>query len=774
LAQIPRFFPHDAWLSTLGLEPRDSVAYATQAHQQAQRALRELRWTRYVSASCQKGKVVHEHLGASQARDGGARFSALVGGRQPLPMQRTTIEVAALLRDGGLAIIEAPMGEGKTEAALYLAAAWLDNRRARGAYFALPTQANQRPDVRPGVGLSYAFAAGLGCGAAAPTRTRGALCRFARLREGGRMFDVENVHEDGDRSNFPAPDVVASEWSTYRKRGLLAPFGVGTVNQALLAALVTRHMFVRLFGLWAKVVIIDEVHAYDVYTSDLLKTLLTWLGALGAQVVLHSATLPSTKKLELAASYAAGAGLPQQLVEERSFPRITWTSAGGTSIRQVETSERSRKTTRVRWMDQHRPQTERAGYPLGEALVRALQDGGRAAVICNTVGSAQQTYRALSRYFGSAQAVGSIGLSTATDGEPELELLHARIPFTERQRRVLRARRRFGPPGSAVPKGAEDGSEDSATMPAVRPRRAVLVATQVIEQSLDLDFDLMVSEMVPLDLLLQRTGRLHRHPQSRLQGLQNPTLWILEPRVDEDQPRFETASTYVYAEHFLLRSWLALGRRMLADGELTLAIPADVSDLIEEVYDDRDPPSRPPQIVKAWEQTLQKLQAETKRLAYEASARRLDPPDAQDTEALGRYTSNAVEEDDVELQPRFQALTRWGPLTVTVVPYRQGVGCSLDPAGAHPIDPQRKPQDLEEVKALLRHSIPVSTRGLTLDLLRAPVPHGWQESLLLSHCRQLALDPADRSTLIGRFRVRLDPDEGLVIEAGIEDKKEPE
>ena len=118
------------------------MAYATQAHQQAQRALRELRWTRYVSASCQKGKVVHEHLGASQARDGGARFSALVGGgRQPLPMQRTTIEVAALLRDGGLAIIEAPMGEGKTEAALYLAAAWLDNRRARGAYFALPTQA---------------------------------------------------------------------------------------------------------------------------------------------------------------------------------------------------------------------------------------------------------------------------------------------------------------------------------------------------------------------------------------------------------------------------------------------------------------------------------------------------------------------------------------------------------------------------------------------------------------------------------------------------------
>src|SRR5205823_4406249 len=161
------------------------------------------------------------------------------------------------------------------------------------------------------------------------------------------------------------------------------------------------------------------------------KGLLNWLGALRSPVVLLSATLPSTKKRELAAAYAAGAGWREQAVEEQPYPRITWTSAGGTGVRQVDTSERGRKTIQVHWMDGRRPQTEGSRYPLGGALVGALQEGGCAAVICNTVASAQQTYRALRRYFGSSQTRGGIGLSMATDSEPELDLLHARFPFIE-------------------------------------------------------------------------------------------------------------------------------------------------------------------------------------------------------------------------------------------------------------------------------------------------------------------------------------------------------
>src|SRR5205085_2462872 len=140
------------------------------------------------------------------------------------------------------------------------------------------------------------------------------------------------------------PDVLASEWFTYRKRGLLAPFGVGTLDQALLAALVTKHVFVRLFGLADKVVIVDEVHAYDVYTSALLSCLLSWLGALRSPVVLLSATLPLAKKRELAAAYASGAGWAERSLREQPYPRITWLSSDDGDVQNVQTSERSQKT----------------------------------------------------------------------------------------------------------------------------------------------------------------------------------------------------------------------------------------------------------------------------------------------------------------------------------------------------------------------------------------------------------------------------------------------
>src|SRR5690606_27488096 len=103
--------------------------------------------------------------------------------------------------------------------------------------------------------------------------------------------------------------VVAREWFTRRKRGLLAPFGVGTVDQALLGVLSTPHHFVRLFGLAGKTVVFDEVHAYDVYMTTLFERLMTWLGALGSSVVVLSATLPDQRRRALLDAYADGAGI---------------------------------------------------------------------------------------------------------------------------------------------------------------------------------------------------------------------------------------------------------------------------------------------------------------------------------------------------------------------------------------------------------------------------------------------------------------------------------
>ena len=104
--------------------------------------------------------------------------------------------------------------------------------------------------------------------------------------------------------------------------------------------------------------------------------------------------------------------------------------------------------------------------------------------------------------------------------------------------------------------------------------------TQIIEQSLDLDFDLMATELAPIDLMLQRAGRLHRHERAqRLPGLHKPTLWMcLLPLGNGGAPDFGRHK-FVYDEHVLLRSWLAVKDRK------QIAIPAELEGLIEFVYD---------------------------------------------------------------------------------------------------------------------------------------------------------------------------------------------
>src|SRR5207248_6281763 len=119
--------------------------------------------------------------------------------------------------------------------------------------------------------------------------------RFERLRYAAWVYDEEKR---------PSA-VVAEEWfARNKKQALLAPFGVGTIDQALLAVLQTRHVFVRLFGLAGKCVVLDEVHAYDAYMTTLMERLLRWLAALGCPVMLLSATLPRDKRVKLLRAYA--------------------------------------------------------------------------------------------------------------------------------------------------------------------------------------------------------------------------------------------------------------------------------------------------------------------------------------------------------------------------------------------------------------------------------------------------------------------------------------
>jgi len=159
---------------------------------------------------------------------------------------------------------------------------------------------------------------------------------------------------------------------------------------------------------------------------------------------------------------------------------------------------------------------------LAEMLRQSLANGGCAAVIRNTVGLAQETYLRL------RDALNHNGIT--------VELFHARFPFGRRMDIETAVLRRFG---------KESG-------PVERDMR-VLVATQVVEQSLDLDFDVMISDVAPVDLVLQRAGRLHRHARGlRPEGVTEPLVWLIEPDVKEGLPDFGVSGV-VYSPHVLFR-----------------------------------------------------------------------------------------------------------------------------------------------------------------------------------------------------------------------------
>lgn len=668
------------------------------------------------------------------------------------PLQQRASALAETLDSPALVIVEAATGEGKTEAALYLADTWAARFGQRGCYVALPTQATSNQmfsRVRQFLAGRYPrdqVNLQLLHGHAALSAEFELLRRRAEqpgsARDRFATFELSEIYDEGGYDRAPA-SVIAAEWFTHRKRGLLAPFGVGTVDQALLAVLQTRHVFVRLFGLAHKTVIVDEVHAYDTYMTALLERLLEWLAALGTAVVLLSATLPRDRRDRLARAYARGLGRPEAAtlaVPYEPYPRITWISPARQGAHRVETSARSRKTVELTWIEGQLPETESAPFPLGQRLRVALRDGGCAAVICNTVNRAQQVYLALKPYFPDQ----------ADDGWPELDLLHARYLFEDRDAREKRALRRFGKPGATV----QFADRDERTVR--RPHRAVLVATQIVEQSLDLDFDLLVSDLAPADLVLQRLGRLHRHPRWRPPGLSRPALWLCRPEEDaEGAPRFGRGDEAVYNAHVLLRSWLALRDHH------GLVIPDDVEALVEGVYDNRPCPAElSPVLRDRWDQTTREVETVVASDQEEAKSRWIKPVDYE--EGLWRLAAEPREEDAPEFHRAHQALTRLAEPSVTVVClYGRPERPCLDREGRHALQ-LNQPPNLALAARLLRRSVALTDRRIVWDLLERQPPASWSRSPLLRNVRLLTF-ASDYVTAVGKHRLRVDVELGVIL-----------
>ncbi len=468
----------------------------------------------------------------------------------------------------GLVLVTAPPGDGKTETALFAASVLGRAADARGMYFALPTMATadaMYPRVREFVGQALDGA-----------RALTLLHSMAWLSPAYTGEQLDAVLAQGSwQADWVSSDVgsatEAGDWLRGRRRGLLAPLGVGTIDQVLSGVLPLRYNVLRLLGLSDKVFIVDEAHAYGPWMHQLLVRLLQWLGAFGAPVVLLSATLTGRTAASLVNAYRRGAGHSAGAAVEPRYPGWLFAAAGSGEVsaaRQVGSSRSRRLQVRVRrvaWDSSDDPaaqvQTGGRREALREELLRVVEQGGTALVCCTTVVEAQRTWRDLRAAFPELAG-----------REGGLLLLHSRYPAVIRQKITQVCESAYGKP--------EPGE-------APRPRPAsILVATQVVEQSVDLDFDLVVSDLAPLAQLLQRAGRGRRHRRGSggrpgwAAREDRPLLVVLDPLDARGNGQPPRAWGSVYDPSLLQRTSLLLAGRT-DDG---IAVPGDIQGLVDAVY----------------------------------------------------------------------------------------------------------------------------------------------------------------------------------------------
>lgn len=620
--------------------------------------------------------------------------------KTPRPLQNAAIQLTDTLTPPCLVMVEASMGEGKTEAALYLADHLQHQTGAGGFYIGLPTQATSNAmfqRVREFLQTRYADRV-----------VNLTLSHGAAALKGEYQETVCRLDQVYDRDGH---GVFASEWHTARKRTLLSPFGVGTLDQGLMGVVRSRHQFVRLFGLAGRTIILDEIHAYDLYTSTLLERFLEWAAVLGSPVIALSATLPTTTRQRLLTAYAAGCNQPVPPLPEAPYPRMTAFANGQAIAQSFTASDHVCRSLEIGWV-----KDDDWAADLQQALADA---GGCVAVICSTVNRAQAVYQRLQDYF---------------DNE-ELGLFHGRFLFKDRERIEQACLKKFG-------KGN-----------AHRPQRFVLVATQVIEQSLDVDFDLMISDIAPIDLLLQRSGRLHRHTRDwRPPHLQTPTLWIVEPSFTAQGKADFAESGYIYDRHILLRSWLTLRHCP------QVQLPQEMDTLIESVYDLEMPIPEGLEPVHAedWATSLEKYnleEAQAKKAI--ADGVKIPPPHA---DIKPDQFTHLKKEDD---ESAIAAATRLGePSVATIFLQRTETGLVF-PSDQEPVNLKAHP-DLPLIRKLLAHSTRLSKKGLVPALLAQENPEKWT-SALLRNCRYVEVN-AQGVAVLGDYRLTLDPLRGVLIE----------
>jgi len=522
----------------------------------------------------------------------------------------------------GLTIIEAPTGSGKTEAALAYAITLLAAGLADSLIFSLPSQATANAMLtRLTEVTNRTFKQG-----------KNVILAHGKSNFNKDFLNLKRIAQLDHAQGKDEAQVQCARWlATSRKRVFLGQVGVCTVDQVLLSVLPVRHQFVRSFGVRRSILIIDEVHAYDSYMYGLLQEVLKGQVRAGGSAILLSATLPAFQKESLLQAW--GSDEKQQQAE---YPLVTQAILQNITHyclpKQIKTEKFD--VTLSLWP------SPTLSFPnaLVDKIVAKAEAGAMVGIVCNLVADAQNLAKKI----------------TSLTKIP-VDLFHSRFRFCDRMKREEMILNIYG--------------KNS------KRQGRILVATQVIEQSLDLDFDWLVSQLCPIDLLFQRLGRLQRHKNIRPNNCMKRNCAVIVTAKDS----FDFGdSQYVY------RNIRALHRsNMLLQQNCVLSFPDVYREMIEQVYQQLPWQNEHPDLLDMYEKYTQEQDASKYSACFLAHSHSTPLPDTDGYAAT---------------------LTREGEMNISIIPCLliDGKRFCLDGA---PLDDLN---EFEQLEALNMESIGVA------------------------------------------------------------------
>lgn len=610
---------------------------------------------------------------------------------KPRVVQHLISEKIKEIVDPGIIIVEAGMGIGKTEIAMTAVEQLSSIVGTTGLFMGLPTQATTN---------------------AMFSRIDNWVTDLAKeqaenlpikLMHGKAQFNSKYCQLPNAENINSHNAVVVNSWFS-GKKSILSDFVIGTIDQLLLMGLKQKHLFLRHLGLSGKVVIIDEVHSYDVYSSSYLKKALQWLGAYHVPVIALSATLTMDKRTELVKAYAKGkygrrwSSDPNEWQCNQAYPLLTYLD--GNQVKQFDHFPKVKEPTIIKVTRLKCNDTE-----IIDKVLTSISDGGIAGIVVNTVKRAQQLFKLVPK------------------GIPCF-LLHSSFLAPDREK-------------------LEEKLQKCIGKHAKRPRKMIVIGTQVLEQSLDIDFDVLFTDIAPIDLILQRIGRLQRHKIKRPKSLTAPQVYIMGIDALGD---YGDANEAIYEKYWLMKTDYFLPDKII--------LPNDISKLVQKVYDPNTD-SGIPQIKEARHQKDVAIKKEKRK----ARAFQINAPDLQETIHGWLDRDQEINLSEASAEAAVRDIKE--SIEVILVKHTTSGDFLIN---GNPLEEAKAAEIAQQLIRLPNAITPnIDTAIEKLEQITTRYYSGWQESPWLRGMIALPLDNHLQATFNG-WRISYSPELGLTYE----------